>query len=73
MIDSKTCDYAYPGMITDAMICFETPDTCIGQGVPVECNGELQGIFSWDYPDKSIGVFTKICLFNDWLERTMAS
>ena len=55
------------------MICFETQDICIGQGVPVECNGELQGVFSWDYPDSRIGVYAKICIFTDWIERTMAN
>jgi trypsin len=56
-------------------------------GGPVVCNrngkvevlqdkvqGEVQGVVSWgygcaekDYP----GVYTKVCIFNDWLERTM--
>ena len=60
-------------MITDAMFCVENQDSCIGQGYPVECNGELQGIMSWDYPDNTVNVFAKICLFNDWIESTMAS
>ena len=75
MVSSKSCNNAYPGMITDAMTCFGKQNLCkIGQGAPAECNGELHGMFSWDHnPETNVGVFAKICIFNDWIESTMAS
>jgi len=75
------CDNAYPGMITDAMFCAGFleggKDSCQGDsGGPVVCNGELQGVVSWGYgcaEKGNPGVYAKVCLFNDWLEQTMAS
>ena len=61
----------------------------IVQGAPIVCRQELQGIFSWDdttmvatkqgnspcgqQKENGLGVVSKLCLFNDWLESTMAS
>ena len=54
-------------------------------GTPLVCNGELQGFFYFLIIKKiyvglksrnqhtTEGVFTKVCLFNDWLENVMAS
>lgn len=55
-------------------------------GTPLICNGELQGFLivfkKCEHKSSGLksrnqhtteGVFTKVCLFNDWLEQTMAS
>ena len=62
-------------MITEAMVCFGNQNSSkIGHGAPVECNGELFGLFSWDFfPETNVGVFVNICIFIDWIEETMAS
>merc|ERR1711970_1657129 len=81
ILSEKDCDNAYPGMITDAMFCAGYleggKDSCQGDsGGPVVCNGELQGVVSWGYgcaEEGHPGVYAKVCLFNDWLEQTMAS
>ena len=75
VIASKTCHNAFKGMITDQMTCFGNRDSCeIPHGAPVDCDGELQGIFSWVLcGDEGLGVFAKVCQFNNWMERTMAS
>uniref|UniRef100_A0A3B4Z7I4 trypsin n=1 Tax=Stegastes partitus TaxID=144197 RepID=A0A3B4Z7I4_9TELE len=74
-------DYnSYPGMIDYTMFCARYveggKDCCQGVlGVPsrwVVCNGELQGVVS-----KGYGCAERnqpgVCIFNDWLESTMAS
>ena len=78
-IDSETCRNAYNDMITHSMTCFRNQHSCeILQGAPVDCDGELQGIFSWDFRsqcgfnNEGLGVFAKICVFNDWIQDTMA-
>nr|ABS32240.1 trypsinogen 2 precursor [Kareius bicoloratus] len=81
ILSFRDCDNAYPGMITDAMFCAGYleggKDSCQGDsGGPVVCNGELQGVVSWGYGCAEMGnpgVYAKVCLFNDWLESTMAS
>ena len=65
----------------DTMICAGFPqggkDSCQGDaGGSLICNGELQGITSWGIGCADIGhpgVYTRVCMFNDWLENTMAS
>ncbi|XP_073340741.1 uncharacterized protein [Pagrus major] len=81
ILSTRDCENSYPGMISDAMFCAGYleggKDSCQGDsGGPVVCNGELQGVVSWgygcaerDYP----GVYAKVCIFNDWLENTMAN
>ncbi|XP_031432284.1 trypsin-1-like isoform X2 [Clupea harengus] len=81
ILSDRDCDNSYPGMITDAMFCAGYleggKDSCQGDsGGPVVCNGELQGVVSWGYGCAEAGnpgVYAKVCLFNDWLESTMAS
>ncbi|KAL2084245.1 hypothetical protein ACEWY4_019763 [Coilia grayii] len=81
ILSDRDCDKAYPGMITDTMFCAGYmeggKDSCQGDsGGPVVCNGQLQGVVSWGYGCAEAGhpgVYTKVCLFNDWLEQTMAS
>ena len=89
IVDSKACDNGFPGLITDAMLCVRKHEFCnIDQGTPIVCRQELQGIFSWDSTtmvtnrqgnekkiaeENGLGVVSKLCLFNDWLESTMAT
>nr|XP_060615710.1 cationic trypsin-3-like [Anolis sagrei ordinatus] len=43
-------------------------------GYPVVCNGKLQGFFSWStlhFNEGSPGVYTKICNYISWIERTI--
>ncbi|KAM8868893.1 LOW QUALITY PROTEIN: uncharacterized protein AB9W97_016501 [Spinachia spinachia] len=81
ILSTTDCDNSYPGMITDAMFCAGYleggKDSCQGDsGGPVVCNGELQGVVSWGYgcaERDHPGVYAKVCLFNSWLQDTMAS
>uniref|UniRef100_A0A3Q3X8Z5 trypsin n=1 Tax=Mola mola TaxID=94237 RepID=A0A3Q3X8Z5_MOLML len=81
ILSDHDCKNSYPGMITDAMFCAGYleggKDSCQGDsGGPVVCNGELQGVVSWGYgcaERDHPGVYAKVCIFNEWLESTMAS
>merc|ERR1712002_86100 len=81
ILSDRDCKNSYPGMITDAMFCAGYleggKDSCQGDsGGPVVCNGQLQGVVSWGYgcaEKDHPGVYAKVCIFNDWLESTMAS
>ncbi|XP_053547769.1 trypsin-like [Bombina bombina] len=75
------CSNAYPGMITDNMICVGFleggKDSCQGDsGGPVAFKGELQGIVSWGYGCalKDLpGVYTKVCNYVSWIQNTIAA
>ncbi|TKS82316.1 Trypsin-1 [Collichthys lucidus] len=81
ILSDSACNNAYPGMITNSMFCAGYleggKDSCQGDsGGPVVCNGQLQGVVSWGYgcaQKDHPGVYAKVCIFNDWLESTMAS
>ncbi|XP_060092916.1 trypsin I-P38-like [Heteronotia binoei] len=81
VLSSSQCSSAYPGQITNNMICVGYleggKDSCQGDsGGPVVCNGRLQGIVSWGigcaqkgYP----GVYTKVCNYVSWIQSTVRS
>ncbi|KAM8979269.1 cationic trypsin-3-like [Sarcophilus harrisii] len=80
LLSDATCRKAYPGQITDNMICLGYleggKDSCQGDsGGPVVCNGELQGIVSWGYgcaQKGKPGVYTKVCNYVNWIKKTIA-
>ncbi|XP_009991370.1 PREDICTED: trypsin I-P1-like [Tauraco erythrolophus] len=81
VLSASECSAAYPGDITDNMICVGYleggKDSCQGDsGGPVVCDGELQGIVSWGYgcaEEGYPGVYTKVCNYVSWIEETIAA
>ncbi|KAM4636457.1 trypsin isoform 6-T6 [Discoglossus pictus] len=81
ILTGAQCNNAYPGEITDNMICVGYleggKDSCQGDsGGPVVCNGELQGIVSWGYGCALVdlpGVYTKVCNYVSWIQSTIAA
>ncbi|KAM9309047.1 trypsin-2-like [Pholidichthys leucotaenia] len=81
ILSDSDCNNSYPGMIDNSMFCAGYleggKDSCQGDsGGPVVCNGELQGVVSWGYgcaQRDHPGVYAKVCIFSDWLEKTMAN
>ncbi|XP_043824308.1 cationic trypsin-3 [Dromiciops gliroides] len=81
VLSDSTCRSAYPGRITNNMICLGFleggKDSCQGDsGGPVVCNGQLQGIVSWGYgcaQKGKPGVYTKVCNYVDWIQETIAA
>ncbi|KAK2509742.1 hypothetical protein MC885_012882 [Smutsia gigantea] len=81
ILSDSTCRNAYPGEITNNMICLGFleggKDSCQGDsGGPVVCNGELQGIVSWGYgcaQKNKPGVYTKVCNYMSWIQQTIAA
>ncbi|XP_026262066.2 kallikrein-11 isoform X1 [Urocitellus parryii] len=80
IIEHRECESAYPGNITDTMLCAsvkeEGKDSCQGDsGGPLVCNGSLQGIISWGQDPCAVtrkpGVYTKVCKYVDWIQETM--
>ncbi|NXO47620.1 TRY1 protein, partial [Aramus guarauna] len=81
VLSNKECNSAYPGEITDNMICVGFmeggKDSCQGDsGGPVVCNGQLQGIVSWGYgcaQKGRPGVYTEVYNYVSWIESTMST
>uniref|UniRef100_A0A3B3QTZ9 trypsin n=1 Tax=Paramormyrops kingsleyae TaxID=1676925 RepID=A0A3B3QTZ9_9TELE len=81
ILPESDCEKAYPGMITQSMFCAGYlaggKDSCQGDsGGPVVCKDQLQGVVSWGYgcaEKDHPGVYTKVCMFTEWIATTMAS
>ncbi|XP_038622911.1 kallikrein-15-like [Tachyglossus aculeatus] len=80
IISAAACNVAYPGHVTEAMVCAGvedgSTDSCEGDsGGPLVCGGQLQGIVSWgDVPCVTTtkpGVYTKVCKYVDWIQDTI--
>ncbi|XP_050987838.1 trypsin-2-like isoform X4 [Labeo rohita] len=81
ILSDSDCNNFYPGMITSNMFCAGYPEggkgSCQGDsGGPVVCNGQLQGIVSWDFgcaEKNRPGVYVKVCMFSQWIADVMSS
>ncbi|KAM6139877.1 LOW QUALITY PROTEIN: trypsin I-P1-like [Pterocles gutturalis] len=80
VLTSSECTRAYPGKITNNMICVGFleggKDSCQGDsGGPVVCNGQLQGIVScYGCAEQGLpGVYTKVCNYVSWIETTISA
>ncbi|XP_041601251.1 kallikrein-11-like isoform X3 [Vulpes lagopus] len=80
IINHEECEKAYPGNITNTMVCASVlesgKDSCQGDsGGPLVCDGSLQGIISWGQDPCAVtrkpGVYTKVCKYVDWIRKTM--
>ncbi|KAJ6650384.1 hypothetical protein lerEdw1_010621 [Lerista edwardsae] len=76
-----TCHNAYPGRFTEKMLCAgqlgSDQDSCKGEvGSPLVCGGALQGLLSWSNScsaENHLGLYTKICVFRDWIDCTIVN
>ncbi|XP_027245559.1 cationic trypsin-3 isoform X2 [Cricetulus griseus] len=80
ILSDLVCHTAYPHHITKNMFCagfLEEKDTCqYDSGGPVVCNKELQGVVSWGSSCGKKGkpdVYTRVCNYLDWIQRTIES
>ncbi|XP_069805149.1 trypsin-like [Dendropsophus ebraccatus] len=82
LIPDDTCRGAYPGEITENMLCAGVlaggKDTCQGDsGGPLVCNSQLSGITSWGNIPCGVanrpGVYTRICNYLNWIRNTIAN
>ncbi|XP_028587831.2 anionic trypsin-like isoform X4 [Podarcis muralis] len=76
-----TCNNVYPGRFTDRMLCAgqldSSQDACKGDvGSPLVCEEALQGLLSWKKScseENRLGLYTKVCIFEDWIHYTIAN
>ncbi|XP_068383601.1 kallikrein-10 [Eschrichtius robustus] len=81
ILSPEECEVFYPGVVTNNMMCAglnTDQDPCLSDsGGPLVCDGTLQGILSWGaYPCVSgqhPAVYTEICKYRDWIEKTILS
>ncbi|CAO2603314.1 Trypsin V-B, partial [Lemmus lemmus] len=79
VLSDLVCHKAYPHRITSNMFCLGFleggKDSCqFDSGGPVVCNKELQGVISWGTScgdDRKPGVYTRVCNYLDWIQRTI--
>ncbi|GLW58035.1 serine protease [Kitasatospora phosalacinea] len=81
VLDHSTCKKAYPGDITDQMLCAADPkghmDACNGDsGGPLLQDNTLVGVISWGLgcasPGKP-GVYTDVAKFRTWIDTTITA
>nr|XP_028593263.1 trypsin-like isoform X3 [Podarcis muralis] len=76
-----TCNNVYPGRFTDRMLgaaqLDSSQDACKGDvGSPLVCEEALQGLLSWKKScseENRLGLYTKVCIFEDWIHYTIAN
>nr|XP_028587831.1 anionic trypsin-like isoform X4 [Podarcis muralis] len=76
-----TCNNVYPGRFTERMLCAgqldSSQDACKGDvGSPLVCEEALQGLLSWKKScseENRLGLYTKVCIFEDWIHYTIAN
>lgn len=81
VLSPKECEVFYPGVVTNNMMCAgldQGQDPCQSDsGGPLVCDETLQGILSWGiYPCGSAqhpAVYTQICKYTSWIEKTLRS
>ncbi|XP_007124038.1 kallikrein-10 [Physeter macrocephalus] len=81
ILSPEDCEVSYPGVVTNNMMCAGLSggqDPCLSDsGGPLVCDETLQGTLSWgDYPcgsAKHPAVYTKICKYRSWVEKTIRS
>uniref|UniRef100_A0A2K6P002 Peptidase S1 domain-containing protein n=1 Tax=Rhinopithecus roxellana TaxID=61622 RepID=A0A2K6P002_RHIRO len=81
VLTQAKCKACYLGKITDNMFCMGFleggKDSCrLDDGGPVACNGELQGVVSWDdgcAQKNKPGDYTKVYNYENWIKDTIAA
>ncbi|XP_048224924.1 kallikrein-9-like [Perognathus longimembris pacificus] len=80
ILNTKLCHWAYPGHISDSMLCAGLWEggrgSCQGDsGGPLVCNGTLAGVVSGGSEPCSRprrpAVYTSVCHFGDWIQKTI--
>ncbi|XP_030677761.1 kallikrein-9 isoform X1 [Nomascus leucogenys] len=80
ILENKLCHWAYPGHISDSMLCAGLWEggrgSCQGDsGGPLVCNGTLAGVVSGGAEPCSRprrpAVYTSVCHYLDWIQEIM--
>ncbi|XP_077114251.1 trypsin-like [Ranitomeya variabilis] len=81
ILTDMECQNAFPRQLANNMICGglmeDVFDSCLDvTGGPMVCDGELQGIVSWNNGcplTGHLGVYTKVCNHLSWIQETISS